>query len=629
MAQGKPWYSMVVLLAVAGTSLHADEVGTSVPGGEKGFLPGAGTTTPTGPGSRDLILKPGTPTAQQGLGSTQANPSLLAVPTPSASHGSSIIPSEACAPAHGQACAGPFAPNMFGGGFGGPGLSYAGPVLAPGALNGLDLEILLRNGRFFPTATGFRYQVGQAGAGPATLLTPFGNFTIPLLTGTRFTQTITSQVPGTTFTPSALALLQALSTTPGQPLYQLIVGLENSLNPLGTVRQIGVNAPSGVLESGTAANRFNLLYTYIVNDYISTPVALNLPSPSATNVVGRIKVSDDNNPLPRDRFIFEYDYLNGVPLSSTKQTVNRFVLGGELAFFDNLFSVEVRAPFASTGKTDIIADGVTGSDFEFGNVHLAAKCLLLRGDVLNVSAGLGIDVPTGDDIRIHAGDLAPSIRVRNDACLLTPYLAVLYTPNKNLFAQGWYQVVIPTSANDVQVDTNLLGDTRFTIPTFTGTIIPRGAITANPPNPPANVTAPIGLYDYDIFSTIGSLRDQVLMQFDFQLGYWLLSSEDPSALLRGLAPFVELHYDTTVDNAKTLSVGGLTFTNRLNHFNELNLTAGLVSQIKDNVHLSTGLVVPLLKNEYRSMDWQFGVRANIFFGPRGCDGARGALANLF
>jgi hypothetical protein len=76
-------------------------------------------------------------------------------------------------------------------------------------------------------------------------------------------------------------------------------------------------------------------------------------------VVGRTKIADDNSPLPRDRFIFNYDYFNNASLGSGID-VSRISLGVEKTFLDQQASVELRIPFASTLDSTSTADGMTG-----------------------------------------------------------------------------------------------------------------------------------------------------------------------------------------------------------------------------------------------------------------------------
>ena len=47
---------------------------------------------------------------------------------------------------------------------------------------------------------------------------------------------------------------------------------------------------------------------------------------------------------------------------------------------------------------------------------------------------------------------------------------------------------------------------------------------------------------------------------------------------------------------------------------ELNMTAGFLAQVRNNLNVSVGASVPLLNNPNRTYDWQVGVRVSYFFG---------------
>jgi hypothetical protein len=307
------------------------------------------------------------------------------------------------------------------------------------------------------------------------------------------------------------------------------------------------------------------------------PLVVLVPTPTAGGVVGRTKISDGNSPLPRDRVIFDYDFFDNVPLSARGVDVNRFSVGFEKTFLDGLASLEVRLPFASTLSSDVHADGGTTSDrVELGDLNLTLKALLLSGPVVNIAAGLGIDVPTANDTRLFGPAGNELLRVKNESVVLTPYLGYIVTPNDRLFVQNWVEFGFVANGNPVSVN-------------------PDGSGLQN----------------------VGRLTDQTLCQIDAQLGYWLVRSNDPSALVRGLAPFVELHYNATVGNPDELRTGALAIGAADAHVDELNLSAGLIALLGDRLQVVAGAVVPLKGHDDRSFDWQLGVHCNYVFGPVG------------
>jgi hypothetical protein len=303
-------------------------------------------------------------------------------------------------------------------------------------------------------------------------------------------------------------------------------------------------------------------------------IAIDVPTPAGGGVVERTKIGEDNNPLPRDRVFFTYDYFNRVPFPNGDFDAHSFVLGSEKTFFDQLASVEVRIPFASTLDPDIVMGNGNSRDGEFGDVNITLKGLLFSSQTLNVAAGLGISVPTGPDTRVFLPDGTLVGRVKNESVLLTPYIAYLVTPDDRWFFQNWFQVGFDANGNPVELNPMLTG-----------------------------------------LQNVGRLNDQTVLQIDAQLGYWIYRSSDNNRWLTALAPFIELHYNTALENADTIQSTAFSVTSNRNRFDELNMSTGFVAQIGDNCTLALGAAFPLKSERDRSFDYQLGLRANIFFGP--------------
>jgi hypothetical protein len=317
------------------------------------------------------------------------------------------------------------------------------------------------------------------------------------------------------------------------------------------------------------------------------PVVAFVPSPGAGGVVGRIKVAEDNNPLPRDRVIFDYDHFSGVPLTGASWNVDRFAFGIEKTFFDQRFSIELRLPFASTLNSDFVS-GAESSNTELGDLRIALKALLYRCEAFNLAAGLGIHVPTADDIRVVLPDGTPLAHFSNESVILTPYVAALFTPGERFFAQTWLSFDFDTNGSPVEVNSTLTG-----------------------------------------LQSVGRLSDTTSMLVDAQVGYWLYIASDPCSLVQRLAPFIELHYLTSLENPEVLQQGGIVVGDTGGHREELNLSAGFVAELGHRVQLSVGAAVPLLGSSDRTFDWQLGVRASVFFGPTARDRSTTSAPSTF
>ena len=315
-----------------------------------------------------------------------------------------------------------------------------------------------------------------------------------------------------------------------------------------------------------------------INDFVYTALLTGrttIPLPGAGSVVGRVKLSEDNNPLPRNRLIFNYDYFDNVPFTQNGINVNRFQTGFEKTFFNGRASFEMRLPFAGTIASTTI-QGFEVKDTELGNLRMALKYLWTQNPYVNFSSGLGLTLPTADDVAVISASGNLLYRFENESVTLEPFVAALFTPTDRLFGQAWSSVNFDTSG---------------------GTLI----------------------YDRNVFGGSGraDIVDRPMLAIDGQVGYWLIRNECNT--LRGLAPFVELHYNRLLGENR--------FANTLNNRSdgqglqinaigndELNLTAGITSQIGNNLFLTLGGGAPLLQQPNRTFDAQFGLRLNYLFG---------------
>jgi hypothetical protein len=469
-----------------------------------------------------------------------------------------VVPPEAApprAPETGGVAPSTFNPNMFGDRFGGSGTSTAFRtlsfvILRSDAVNFARYEAVVNPPRFVPSDSFpgdfpavIRIDGGVIGAGRPVFLSsgvvaPTGGVipTNQLLENAQVTELLRGRFPG--------AIVQFVNGT--------------------------------AMEREVATNGF--IQHEIDQQYELFQGQVALPLPSSGGTVGRTRLSDDNNPVPRDRLIFNWDYFEDATVSPNGFDVHRFSVGVEKTFFDQWASVEVRLPFASTLDSAVGSDGSIARDTEFGNLFTAVKALLIRSDNFNMSAGVAVNWPTGEDTRMRGLDGRDLIVIENRSYIVSPFLALLFTPGDRFFAQAW-----------VHGDIDVTGSPVFT--NFDG----RGRVH------------------------VGDLRDQRLLTTDLQVGYWIVR-DDSGHALRGLAPFIEAHYTTTLTGANQVTAGnGFLVGPSDRHYDEINVTTGITALFSSNLMLTAGLVIPVGGTGDRFFDYQFGVRANWFFGPTARD----------
>jgi hypothetical protein len=303
-------------------------------------------------------------------------------------------------------------------------------------------------------------------------------------------------------------------------------------------------------------------------------VPISIPSPGSGGVVGRVKMSEENSPLPRDRVVFVYDYFSNTSLSAGGIDVNRFQFGLEKTFLNGRASVEARLPFAGTLHSTVV-EGREDWDTELGNVRLAAKYLWVRRPVVQVSSGVGVSLPTSSDVNAFLADGRRLLRIENESVQVEPFVAVNFTPNDRFFAQAWGWVNGDVSGSPLTINEEIFGD--------------------------------VGDDDLRFW-------DRTFVGADVQLGYWVYRS--PYERLSGLAPFAELHWAKAIEATDLLNAArreGIAVTDT-GGAEELNLTLGITALFNNRMTVTFGGSAPLLTGNQRTFDGQFGVRVNWYFG---------------
>ena len=297
--------------------------------------------------------------------------------------------------------------------------------------------------------------------------------------------------------------------------------------------------------------------------------------PSAGYTLGRMKLAENSSPIPRDRIFFNYSHFTGVPLANQPISVNRYAPGFEKTFLDKLCSFEMRTPFGSSIDNDILANGLSSNNqFQFGNLFLSVKGVLIhRGNWL-VTAGSSLLLPTAADTRvIDPTTNQEFLRFDNKSTHIMPFIGGAFIPNARIFTQWMVQC---------DIDTN-------------GT--------------------PVIATDYNAQQRkIGTLQDFTLLYTDLSVGYWLYQAAGSQRrMVTGIAPVAELHYNRSLNSADSVSDA----TNQINQviadFDNVNIQAGLVFSLHNNSRLAFGYATPLGNSFDRVFDKEFRVTLNRYY----------------
>lgn len=313
---------------------------------------------------------------------------------------------------------------------------------------------------------------------------------------------------------------------------------------------------------------------FLQHQFTPGQIVINAPNPGGGGGVGRVKIAENNSPLPRDRVFHNYSYFDNVPLTTTGVDVNRFIPGFEKTFFRGMASFEMRFPFAATLDSVIVADGdLNTSEVEFGNIGIPLKLLLCQNSNLALSIGLQVALPTADDTEVQLANGTPLVRIENESAHLMPFVGLLLTPNERLFMQAFVQVDTDTKGNPVLVTD------------FAGGLVP-----------------------------VGSLDDVTFLYVDLSMGYWLIRGDHPHGLT-GVAPTLELHINTALDDPQDFQAGNLRVGNFNTPLDSTNLVVGTMFEWSQNTTLTLGYATPVSGDD-RQFDGELRVIFNHRFGPQ-------------
>lgn len=370
------------------------------------------------------------------------------------------------------------------------------------------------------------------------------------------------------------------------PLQAAILLAEQAADPTATLQTVTVTSQNPVSTAnvvvGTGAGNADLLFPIVVQTLVSitsttnTTLLFNVPSPSTGGaVVGRLKIAENASPLPRDRVFVGYSYFDNVPLIAGGVNVNRLVPGFEKTLFDQTASIRVRVPMATTLDSNVNLDGRTTDDHgELGNVTIDYKHLLVSRDDYYVSAGLGVALPTADDLAIQLFG-RDFIRAENEGVRLLPYVAGLASLGDRWFVQGFLQLDFDTNGNTIHLDS---GNGNGLVP-------------------------------------VGRAQDPTFLFLDLAVGYWIVDRPRSEGWLHGIVATTELHYNRALQSGDVVDFNGLQIGDFSRNTEVLNGVVGATASVGRSSTIGLAYVMPLGSGADQQFDGEFRLTFNRFFGP--------------
>ncbi len=256
-----------------------------------------------------------------------------------------------------------------------------------------------------------------------------------------------------------------------------------------------------------------------------------------------IKIAEDSRPLPTDRVFFDFNYFDraNTTADGTSIGLERYTLGFEKTFFNGHASVEVRGPI-DTGLNRRQSDQNSTSANEgtvFGDLTITPKVLLVQTREFALAVGVTIGLPTTPDEQYTTvGSPTIDVRIHSEDVHLAPFVGLQIAHDEHFFAIGYLQVDF--DANGDRVSEEIL----------------------------------------QVDPVIGRLRSPTLLYGDLSMGYWLYRDRTGcdcgvNHYITGLAPIVELHYTTALQDAHSVGL----ITPLRNRMDALDMTAGVNLQL--------------------------------------------------
>lgn len=282
----------------------------------------------------------------------------------------------------------------------------------------------------------------------------------------------------------------------------------------------------------------------------------------------RLNISENNRTLTTDRVYCSYRHFhNATPFAvydlSDTLDIDRYTLGLERRFAGGLWSIELRQPIdyrlksnTTTTLADLNGDPFDGAELvslndgraaEFANLSVILKRMLVERRRFAMSCGLGLTLPTAQDLTYNAtvdnvflladNAIPPfvaqafydlEVRVDNRTVYLAPFLSWAHRPTDRFFHQGFLQIEVAANPQQVTLEDN--GSTAIVFQT-----------------PPAFVA----LWTVDgVFGGEASvpLHAQTLMRLNLGCGCFLVD-EPRNRYLKQLAALFEVHYTTPLQDA--------------------------------------------------------------------------------
>jgi hypothetical protein len=263
-----------------------------------------------------------------------------------------------------------------------------------------------------------------------------------------------------------------------------------------------------------------------------------------------LKVSDNQSPVPQDRFFYSFNYFDNLNASVDKKQLSPIqnlqvyhqLFGIEKTLFDGQASIGFRVPLNTISfKSTANLPGLGGSSTSAGDLSLFFKYVLYKQQNSLISTGLQLTVPSGPNA--FGGSKYYSY-FRDTQ--FQPFVGYLYTRDRFYF-QGFTSINVPSTSQDV-----------------------------------------------------------TLLFNDLSVGYYAYRAEDPNRWVTAIVPTAEAHLTTPLNHR------GFSATDLASTPDILDMTFGTNLELRRRAILSVAYVTPVTGP--KPFNAEFVMMLNIRFG---------------
>lgn len=431
------------------------------------------------------------------------------------------------------------------------------PIAFPGTRSIQQAQLLYRNGEVLDTGM-------SAGIIPGnTVLTSqqtVGAINAQFGTTPQTYDVIAVAAPPASYTAAVDSVFQAGTTVAGVTRFD-----PTTSGALRSAQTEPAMAGDPINQALAGGDLVDIFYAF---DYVAS---LAVPSPSADSLLGRSSVATHTTPIPHDRIYFDYSLVNNAVPIARDSSYSRFTLGLEKLLNEDGLSMEVRIPFAASLDHEFaIENGMGANQTQMGNALVVLKQLLGANDIMAVSGGLGLSLPTGNNVDIHNLAGTHLLEFDNETTHFKPFLAAAIVPDDHWFATMFIEYDMAGGTNRVRL--NLDGS---------------------------------GL------QSVGRLRDSTHLLMDMSVGYWF-HPHGSWDFIHKVAPIMELHFDRGLGDSTTVRGNSYRIIDISDNREFLNIVVGATFDLHEHRYVSMGYVTGVGGDGSQS-DGEFRLSVNFPF----------------